>query len=140
MLLAHPVKLDNCDNRVALDWWSGGLKNAGSPLIFRPVDVKGTGVRPGDRSRRGVMQEIAYLALARAIELVGRRGVCEVLRVSETSIDLWTLKKAAIPGRVFSALTDLLIALDLDHQRSNPAHQSGGPSVLLKAVDPAADL
>ena len=56
------------------------------------------------------MQQVAYLALARAIELVGRAAVCQALGVSEASVDLWLLKKATIPGRVFSALTDLLIA------------------------------
>ena len=56
------------------------------------------------------MQQVAYLALARAIELVGRAGVCQALEVSDASIDSWLLKKATIPGPVFSALTDLLIA------------------------------
>ena len=55
------------------------------------------------------MQQVAYLALARAIELVGRGPVCQALGTSESSIDLWLLKKATIPAGVFSALTDLLI-------------------------------
>ena len=56
------------------------------------------------------MQQVAYLALARAIELVGRAVICQALEVSDASIDLWLLKRATIPGPAFSALTDLLIA------------------------------
>ena len=56
------------------------------------------------------MQQVAYLALARAIELVGRAGVCQALGVPDASIDLWLCKKATIPGHIFSALADLLVA------------------------------
>ena len=66
------------------------------------------------------MQQVAYLALARAIELVGRAASCQELGVSETSIDLWLLKKATIPGPVFSALTDLLIAQGSPPQPPQP--------------------
>ena len=71
----------------------------------------GAGVRTGKRCREEpFMQQVAYLALARAIELVGRAGVCQSLEVSDASIDLWLCKKVTIPGHVFSALVDLLIA------------------------------
>ena len=63
------------------------------------------------------MQEVALLALARAIDLVGRPAVRQALDVSETSIDLWLLKKAPIPGHVFLALAELLSREGLNNQR-----------------------
>ena len=73
------------------------------------------------------MQEVALRALARAIDLVGRAGVAQALGVSEESIDLWVLKKAAIPGRVFSALTDLLIEQDLARNLGQTLDHVDGP-------------
>lgn len=63
------------------------------------------------------MQQVAHLALARAIELLGRPAVCQALDVSQTSIDLWLLKKAPIPGHAFLALAELLSRESLNSQR-----------------------